>query len=110
MTQDKEDVYDQEIAPLMTQIIDICKKHQMPMFATFEFAPKAYCETILPDETGRNSITFQLIWMAARAKGNGDILIKAMMDHAKKHGNGSAFLAILMDRLKILPLLPDVVE
>jgi hypothetical protein len=32
---DLEAVYDAEIAPLMTQIIEICHKHKLPMFATF---------------------------------------------------------------------------
>lgn len=32
---DLESVYDAEIAPLMTKIIDICKAHKLPMFATF---------------------------------------------------------------------------
>jgi len=32
---DLEAVYDAEIAPLMSKIIEVCKKHKMPMFATF---------------------------------------------------------------------------
>lgn len=32
---DLEEVYDAEISPLMAQIIEICKAHKMPMFATF---------------------------------------------------------------------------
>jgi len=32
---DLESVYDSEIAPLMTQIIEICKRVEMPMLATF---------------------------------------------------------------------------
>jgi hypothetical protein len=32
---DLEAVYDAEIAPLMTKIIEVCKTHKMPMFATF---------------------------------------------------------------------------
>jgi hypothetical protein len=34
-TFDLEAVYDAEIAPLMAQILDVCKRHRMPMFATF---------------------------------------------------------------------------
>ena len=33
-----EHVYDEQIAPLMSQIIDICKAHELPMFATFLYA------------------------------------------------------------------------
>jgi hypothetical protein len=35
---DLEAIYDAEIAPLMTKIIDICKTHGMPMVASFEYA------------------------------------------------------------------------
>lgn len=32
---DLENVYDEQIAPLMTKIIAICTEHKLPMFATF---------------------------------------------------------------------------
>jgi hypothetical protein len=35
---DLEEVYDNEIAPLMETIIGICKEHKLPMFATFLYA------------------------------------------------------------------------
>ncbi len=35
---DLELVYDEQIAPLMTQIIAICKANQMPMVASFAYA------------------------------------------------------------------------
>lgn len=35
---DLESVYDEQIAPLMTQLIEICAKHKLPMFATFLYA------------------------------------------------------------------------
>lgn len=31
----KEDVYDERIAPLMSQIISVCKEHKIAMLATF---------------------------------------------------------------------------
>ena len=34
---DKEEIYDNEIAPLMKQIIEICQKNQIPMLATFAY-------------------------------------------------------------------------
>jgi len=33
-----EAIYDAEIAPLMSKIIDICKEHKLPVFATFLYA------------------------------------------------------------------------
>lgn len=32
-----ESVYDEKISPLMRQIIDICKAHNMPMVASFAY-------------------------------------------------------------------------
>ena len=37
---DLEAVYDEKIYPLMAQIIAICKEHNMPMLATFQYAAK----------------------------------------------------------------------
>ncbi|RQZ50901.1 hypothetical protein [Burkholderia sp. Bp9099] len=34
----KEQIYDEQISPLMTQIIAICKEHKIPVLASF-FAP-----------------------------------------------------------------------
>jgi len=34
---DLESVYDDEIAPLMTQILAICKRERLPMFASFAY-------------------------------------------------------------------------
>lgn len=51
---DLEAIYDSEIAPLVTQLIDICRAHQMPMFATFvyQYDPETdedgLCTTNLP--------------------------------------------------------------
>jgi hypothetical protein len=50
----EEAVYDEKIAPLMSQIIAICKEHEIPMVATFQYATfdeggPAYCTTTLPN-------------------------------------------------------------
>ncbi len=34
---DEEEVYDEKISPLMQQIIEICKKHKIPMMASFTY-------------------------------------------------------------------------
>ena len=49
---DKENIYDEQIAPLMSQIIDICRKNNLPIVATFQYCNKkengaAYCSTAL---------------------------------------------------------------
>lgn len=52
-TFDLEAVYDEQISPLMAQIIAVCKEHRMPMVASFLYrrdgGPDAYdaCSTSL---------------------------------------------------------------
>lgn len=53
---DLEAVYDAEIFPLMKQVIEICQKHNLPMFATFMYVSddeqgEGFCtSTVLPKE------------------------------------------------------------
>lgn len=55
MIKDNEKVYDEQIAPLMNQIIKICQENKIPTFATFvynedtELGP-LMCTTSLPFE------------------------------------------------------------
>lgn len=51
---DKEDVYDEEIAPLMQSIIEICKRENLPMVAQFylkdereDTGEPMYCSTVI---------------------------------------------------------------
>ena len=53
MAYELEDIYDEQIAPLMAQIIAICKEHQMPMIASFAYRCEGdddydLCTTCLP--------------------------------------------------------------
>lgn len=53
MTWDKEAIYDEQVSPLMTKIIAICKEHSIPMVAQFQYADTeengpAYVTTSLP--------------------------------------------------------------
>jgi hypothetical protein len=46
---DNEAVHDEQISPLVAQILAICKAHQIPMVASFEYAPGNFCTSfILP--------------------------------------------------------------
>lgn len=49
---DAEAVYDREIAPLMDQIIAICKANRIPVFASFQFGTSDdgadFCTTRIP--------------------------------------------------------------
>lgn len=56
--ESKEKIYDDQIAPLMDKIIEICKTEGIPMFADFQIADLDYCTTCIypPDVIGRNVI------------------------------------------------------
>ena len=66
----KEQIYDSKIAPLMEQIINICKEHKIGMFATYEIPNEEdadlKCTTILPDETGKNSPIITQLYRTVR--------------------------------------------
>jgi hypothetical protein len=46
--RDNEAIYDEQINPLMAQIIAICKEHGIPMLASFVYAPDSFCTTAIP--------------------------------------------------------------
>lgn len=50
----KEEIYDAEIAPLMTQIIDVCNANKIPLLATFHIPTEEdenlACTTALLEE------------------------------------------------------------
>lgn len=51
---DLEAVYDEQIAPLMSQIIAVCKAHRLPMIASFNYRSTEdahdTCDTLLAFE------------------------------------------------------------
>lgn len=68
---DLESVYDNEISPLMRQIIDICKQHEMPMVCSFAFQNDAddgvgACTTVLNGFDGRHHKPYALAMNAIR--------------------------------------------
>ncbi len=48
-----EEIYDQQIAPLLLQVAKLCEQHGMAMVATVEFAPNNRgCTHTLPADAG----------------------------------------------------------
>ncbi len=45
-----EKIYDEQIFPLMTQIMEICKKNKISMFATFEYNKNEFCTSLIREE------------------------------------------------------------
>ena len=46
----KESVYDEQVAPLMTTILAICKEHKIAMIADFGLGDDLHCTSALLDD------------------------------------------------------------
>lgn len=80
MDRNKEEIYDEEISPLMKQIIAACVKHKIGMFMTFNIPTEEIedlkCTTSIPagpDDTAGDELIEKLVQLArpknARIKG-----------------------------------------
>lgn len=85
-----ENFYDSEIAPVLLDLAKRCEAKGLSFLAEVEWEP---------GETGRTATLtaaagfgIRLADLAARAKGNADALIIAMMKHAREHGHSSMCL------------------
>ena len=71
----KEQIYDEQISPLMKQIIEICQEHEIGMVADFEIPneedPHLCCTSSLPGENDqvshRHSLARSVLMGDARA-------------------------------------------
>ena len=88
-----EAVYDKEISPLMEQILIICKKYNMPMFAEFQYSNDGFCKSLLT-KNGHPIITH--LEALSQCIEDGGINIDKYMfwisKGAKKRGHSSIFL------------------
>lgn len=99
---DLEKVYDDEISPLMAQIIEICKKHNMPMVASFQHQVSeehgiGWCTTILvdnPDKTDAKFPTSQKLWRATQVLKPGPAAVTAFAEWVTTEPDGSKHLHI----------------
>lgn len=48
-SKNKEKIHDKLISPLVKQIIEICKKNKIPMFAEFQFSKEGFCHSCIPN-------------------------------------------------------------
>ena len=96
MELDKEKIYDDEIAPWMTDIIAICKKHKMPFFASFQYSDDGFCTT--SGRLGGHAVFdfYEAIKQSIEKDGvNIDKFMIWVMREAKKKGHSSIILSQL---------------
>lgn len=92
----KEEVYDAQISPLMTQIIEIAKTNGIDFIASFELGVTnteeaedvpLHCHTLV-NQGRATRLTF--MDMARQADSNADALIIGLLKYAQKYGNESS--------------------
>lgn len=60
---DLEAVYDEKIAPHMTEILKVCKEHSLPMVASFQYATESFCTSCIipPGSDNRIRLSAQML-------------------------------------------------
>lgn len=56
MEMTKEEVYDAEVAPHITEVLKICKRRGIAVFMNFELDDDLRCTSAIVDETNRYSL------------------------------------------------------
>lgn len=88
-----EQIYDEQIAPLLLKASKICEANGMSMLAEVEYEPGELGRTtsIQPDAC----LSLKLACVAAACKNNVDNLIFWIMRYGREHGHSSACLNVL---------------
>jgi hypothetical protein len=90
----KEEIYDGQVAPLMTRIIEICQAHKIKMHASYELDGGMMCTTNL--HHGEPSpVPLRLMLYASKAGNNIDAFMGAVKRDAAEYGHTSIALELL---------------
>lgn len=88
-----EKVYDDEIAPKLKEISELCQRHGMPFVALCEYEPDQLGRTeFMPPDAGA---AMTIAAYAARCDANVDSLMIAIQRYSEKHGHSSMVLTML---------------
>jgi hypothetical protein len=55
---DKEKIYDEQIFPKMKEILEICKKENIPMIAEFQYSDDGFCKSVIKSGDSHPMFTF----------------------------------------------------
>lgn len=100
--EDKEAIYDEQIAPLMTQLLEVCQREGIPMFATFQYSDAGFCTSAM--STGHCVFDhYRALAQCAETRGvNVDKYMNWVAKGARENGHSSMCL-----KLAGVPLTPD---
>ena len=85
-----ENIYDNEVAPLLKKALDICNANNMSMVCVVEFALNEIGQNFVL--TGNQGIETTMTYLAAKAKGNADLLLLNLAKYARENGHNSFML------------------
>lgn len=96
----KESVYDEQINPLMQQIIEICKQHNINAHSTFFLDEDLLCTTHLKLEG--DPLALELLYLSSRCRNNIDSLFIAISRniHEGRFRDGGSMILSMLDRFK----------
>jgi len=97
---EREKIYDDEISPIMQQLIEKCKEHKMPLFVECEYAPGDFCKSNLsPADWNPHAVftTLEVITQCIQSNGvNVDKYFMWLIKQIKEAGgHGSIYLSML---------------
>ena len=100
--EDKEAIYDEQIAPLMAQLLEVCQREGIPMFASFQYSDDGFCSSVLG--TGHCMFEhYNALRQCAEPGGvNVDKYMNWVAKDARKNGHSSIYL-----KMSGIPLTPD---
>lgn len=100
---DKEAIYDEQIAPLMSQLLEVCQREGVPMFASFQYSDEGFCTSAL--STGHCVFDhYRALAQCAESGGvNVDKFMNWVAKNAYKNGHSSMYL-----KMAGVPLAPEV--
>ena len=99
--KDREKLYDEELFPLMEQIMSICETNNIPMFAVFQYAENGFCTSMKYDRKSHK--LFEFFDAIAQSKEGDSVNIDKFMFWVMKKGGEIGHNSIILRQLDVNP-------
>ncbi len=98
---DKEAIYDNQISPLMTQLLEVCQREGIPMFASFQFSEEGFCTSAL----SLGHCIFDHYRALSQCAGSGGVNVDKYMNWVAKDAirNGHSSIYLKMSGIPEVP-------
>lgn len=98
-----EAVYDQEIAPLMSQILTLCQARGIPMFASFQISNDGFCTSAIAHNAHPVFRHYQAL---AQSIQEGGVNLDKYVFWVAREARGHAHSSMVLKQMGV-PVLPD---